>query len=146
LLLDCYGVPAWRANYKPPIRVERVMLQGPKRRWRVRGTDRQEVNRLVDVHAVDHDDAVRIASRSPHCLIVHSVVLWDDILQRWDQFRRAQDLAAQQQLAANLKLAATAKERAGLSPASRSGTADDERRIDKRKKSLGSEEVVVRAA
>jgi hypothetical protein len=55
--------------------------------WRVTGTDRHQVSRIVHVRATDHDAAKYKASQSPHALIVvRSCVLMEEILRRWRRF------------------------------------------------------------
>jgi hypothetical protein len=63
------------------------MTHGREKLWRVTGTDRHQVSRIILVRATDHDAAIYKASQSPHALIVvRSCVLMEEILTRWKRF------------------------------------------------------------
>ena len=65
-----------------------AMTRDREKLWRVTGTDRHQVGRIIHVRAADHNAAMREASRLPHDLIVvHSCILVEEILGRWKRFR-----------------------------------------------------------
>jgi hypothetical protein len=56
--------------------------------WRVTGTDRHQVVRIIHMRAADYNAAMHKAAQLPHELIdVRSCVLMEEILRRWKGFK-----------------------------------------------------------